>query len=52
MSSICEKDVSKIPEKYKRASDRKIAKKLRKMPAPIPGKKELVIETPRGKIII
>jgi len=52
MSNICEKDISKIPDKYKYASDKKIAKKLRKMPAPIPDKKELVIETPRGKIVI
>lgn len=52
MKRICETDISKIPEKYKRASDRKIEKKLSKIPAPIPNKKELVIETPRGKVII
>lgn len=52
MSIICEKDVSRIPKKYKCASDKKIAKKLSKMPAPIPDKKELVIETPRGKVVI
>jgi len=52
MSFICEKDVSRIPKKYKRASEKKIARKLRKMPAPMLEKKELVIETPRGKVII
>lgn len=52
MSSICEKDFSKIPEKYKCASDKKIAKKLKKMPPPIANKKELVIETPRGRVVI
>lgn len=51
MKSVCEKDVSRIPAKYKCASDKKIAKKLSKMPAPTLVKKELVIQTPRGKII-
>lgn len=52
INQICETDVSSIPEKYKRASDKKIARKLKKLPPPIPDKKPLVLQTPRGKIII
>ncbi len=48
---VCEKDTSRIPEKYKRASTKKIARKLKKMPPPTLVKKELVIKTSRGTII-
>ena len=52
MKRICETDIINIPEKYKKASDKKITKKLRKMPPPVYEKTELVIQTPRGKVII
>ena len=47
---ICEKDTSKIPKKYKCASAKKIARKLKKMPPPTLEKRELAIQTSRGTI--
>lgn len=40
-----------IPKKYIKASDAKIARKLRKLPEPANEKKELVVQTKKGQIV-
>lgn len=48
---VCKSEVTKIPLKYRLASKKKVAAALNKMPAPKPEKKEIVVQTARGKMI-
>ena len=48
---VCRSEVTKVPLKYRLASKKKVAETLSKMPAPKPARKEIVVQTARGKII-
>lgn len=48
---VCKREVTKMPLKYRLASKKKVAEALNKMPAPKPARKEIVVQTSRGKII-
>ena len=48
---VCKSEVTKVPLKYRMASKKKVAEALSKMPAQKPARKEIVVETARGKVI-
>ena len=48
---VCKSEVTKVPLKYRLASKKKVAETLSKMPAPKPARKEIVVQTARGKIV-
>ena len=48
---LCKSEVTKVPLKYRFASKKKVDEALSKMPEPKPTKKEIVVQTARGKIV-
>ena len=48
---VCKSEVTKVPLKYRLASKKKVAEALNEMPASREKKKELVVQTTRGKIV-
>lgn len=47
---VCKSEVTKIPLKYRLASKKKVAETLKNMPEPKENKKEIVVQTSKGKI--
>ena len=48
---VCKSEVTKVPLKYKLESKKKVTETLSKMPDPQPARKEIVVQTARGKIV-
>ena len=48
---VYKSEVTKVPLKYRLASKKKVAEALNKMPAPKAARKEIVVQTARGKIV-
>ena len=48
---VCKSEVTKVPLKYRLASKKKVDEALSKMPEPKPARKEIVVQTARGKIV-